>query len=799
MSILFFLVLLYLDGTPLYSGEMEYLSQLIGDLTSGKEEVSQILIANMDIKTIADVADINKCEIPLDDPRMAEANEWMRRDQIFFKSFEEIFSGTLSRKEGADYVASILAERLKSYDEFEFFSSGAEEDQSISAILQLGNIGLQVAHIQERIKLHESLIVGVKGEEGKDTNSLKLNDYFKYAYNDWLACLQDQKKCGSRWEEWFSSSPLARGHGLLLPPLSKNLSLTVRNDGGITRENVHYLVPGGPLIDNEFNKKMLEIIFVYGGENFDIVKFINEGESYLSAETRSEGVINSPGKIILGLMILKANQRVIDYFKYQKCLMTRFQGPVLLKTAQSYLSLESSGAPTSAAVFLGRESKNSLAEVVGNKIFSRCENVQECSKGYVLLGDGIYVNVEEIARSQQREKIISMERSINNGASQMMRTEVPGQKHALAMEASKPADVSPLAAAAVDDSGAQNNNVSTAAGDLASANPSQNQKRNLTTEIESKQNSQAIFYRERGATCDVDGTIYYEGDVRCFGNVQKRCQQSRMVTISECSSREVCYNRPQYKGNNLFTSCKNRETIEQGNQIGREFENLYKGTFNLVTGEYDNWVFSSCSPLAHLENGVCVSNRRTCEMGNGEGLSKFDTTSASWGPCVLQRCKDSRSFAFRSATNSCIALTRSCSLPASSHAKEGRQELERDDQYGACFPISCQFGYQKKDQQCLAVENTSTITSAAASLKNSALSIYLTFANNFKHSTKAATRCEFSVKVDGGENFRFTMKDLPSGGSREQLTNSHDFKTSGEVSMECYHGNWPVYTQKLGY
>ena len=72
------------------------------------------------------------------------------------------------------------------------------------------------------------------------------------------------------------------------------------------------------------------------------------------------------------------------------------------------------------------------------------------------------------------------------------------------------------------------------------------------------------------------------------------------------------------------------------------------GSTILASGSLN--VVLSCSGLEHQENGLCVSNTRSCAISNGLGNQTF--SSGSWGACLASSCNSG----YELVINSCQSL-----------------------------------------------------------------------------------------------------------------------------------------------
>jgi hypothetical protein len=92
-----------------------------------------------------------------------------------------------------------------------------------------------------------------------------------------------------------------------------------------------------------------------------------------------------------------------------------------------------------------------------------------------------------------------------------------------------------------------------------------------------------------------------------------------------------------------------------------------------------------CSANMHLENNVCVNNRRTCPIANGAGEQTWN--GSAYGNCTVVSCNSG----YQNQSNSCVFSPMSCPIA------NGTGQTQSN---GSCQVVSCNTNYHINGNMC---------------------------------------------------------------------------------------------------
>jgi uncharacterized protein (TIGR02145 family) len=146
--------------------------------------------------------------------------------------------------------------------------------------------------------------------------------------------------------------------------------------------------------------------------------------------------------------------------------------------------------------------------------------------------------------------------------------------------------------------------------------------------------------------CTRAGIAYIDGDVRCDGTKEIRCNNGTFTQIYDCWVGNVCVEKPERtSGGNYFVSCQreydhyytdgsyNYFSISDAEKATLRENAKYKCKYDLSRRSYGECVYQSCSSQAHSEWQNCVSNSRNCTIANTTNWGNQTWTNGAWGTC----------------------------------------------------------------------------------------------------------------------------------------------------------------------
>lgn len=118
-------------------------------------------------------------------------------------------------------------------------------------------------------------------------------------------------------------------------------------------------------------------------------------------------------------------------------------------------------------------------------------------------------------------------------------------------------------------------------------------------------------------------------------------------------------------------------------------------------------VAPTCTATQHLVNNVCVSNTRACSVTGGTGAQTWN--GSTWGACISTSCNTGFVLAggrcmpiscgsgqhLNTATNTCIASTRSCSITGGTGTQSWNGSA-----WSSCVATSCNTGRVLRNGVC---------------------------------------------------------------------------------------------------
>jgi len=192
------------------------------------------------------------------------------------------------------------------------------------------------------------------------------------------------------------------------------------------------------------------------------------------------------------------------------------------------------------------------------------------------------------------------------------------------------------------------NNTSTS---TANTNTSPATNNTITNTTSTATNTNTTTSTSGNLKCTRNGIEYLNGDVRCDGANQVRCDGGTFKQIYSCAadSDRICTENPTRTTNgNFFTSCKYRTqtfytnggngsitgSVPEAEVATLKVNASYKCTLDMNTLKYGNCVYQSCAMGSHEEAGKCEYDTRACELDNSpNGGRQIWTSARGWGIC----------------------------------------------------------------------------------------------------------------------------------------------------------------------
>lgn len=239
----------------------------------------------------------------------------MESDQYLIQSFLNLYNiqGSEAEKiKGANLYMSILLQKLRST--VDAIHEKNSKTSNTSFLNGLSQKDLFVANFMNNAEMIKNLNALITAHQSLELPEYKIDGYLKLAIDEFNSCQTKGSSCAGQddiWNRWFKD----QGFGILSPMKTADMKIS----GSKTeKENFDIELPSGPYTSKELTKNLFEMINIYGGKNFDYFSYL-KGQSLSATEKADKDSIIAPGKVVAGLMLKLANQRLVGYYKYQNC------------------------------------------------------------------------------------------------------------------------------------------------------------------------------------------------------------------------------------------------------------------------------------------------------------------------------------------------------------------------------------------------------------------------------------------------------------------------------------------------
>ena len=260
------------------------------------------------------------CELPL---TTQDLNQ-MKSDEFLVQSFLDLYKLAPSRKKmsmDSNFFMSILLQKARG--SIEAVAENGSRSSNSSFLNKLTQNDLMVVKFASNVDAIRSMNMLITAHQSLEVPHYNIDGYLKMATVEFLACRTDSRKCVNEnllWPQWFKN----QGFGIVSPSVNRNM---VTNGNATTKENFEIKLSVGSRKSQELIKNLLELTNIYGGEKFDYFAYL-KGEKLKAEQGLNDGKIFAPGKIVAGVMLKLANQRLVGYYKYQKCRLLKQNGKI---------------------------------------------------------------------------------------------------------------------------------------------------------------------------------------------------------------------------------------------------------------------------------------------------------------------------------------------------------------------------------------------------------------------------------------------------------------------------------------
>lgn len=166
--------------------------------------------------------------------------------------------------------------------------------------------------LEKMIFAHQSLESGSYSLDGLIEKTIKEYKLCKTSVAD---CPNASKK----WDKYFSTV----GQGLYDPFLSDSFySSTSSPLKDVTRSELMIRDYSERLYDGIYAKLLVEVMNIYGGENFNYFKFLENGTLDVTEDPNGTKLL-APGKVVVAVLMKMVNARMVNYYKFTKCKLDK--------------------------------------------------------------------------------------------------------------------------------------------------------------------------------------------------------------------------------------------------------------------------------------------------------------------------------------------------------------------------------------------------------------------------------------------------------------------------------------------
>lgn len=269
----------------------------------------------------------NSCQAPLEE----EDFNQMVADQYLINSLLELYKVTTNENvkiKGSNLYMSILLQKIRGATEA---VSEHSVKTNMSFLDGLSQSDMMVATFMSNVDSIKNLNLLIAAHQSLELPVYKVDGYIKLAVEEYKNCYGKAVSCVETdeiWNKWFVN----QGFGISSPLITANM---VQKGKSTVKENFEIQLNVGPFTSKELIKQLFEMINVYGGADFDYLAYL-QGEELKAEQGMKGGQMNAPGKIMAGILLKLANQRLVNYYKYQRCRLLKQNSTQTNVLAQSF-------------------------------------------------------------------------------------------------------------------------------------------------------------------------------------------------------------------------------------------------------------------------------------------------------------------------------------------------------------------------------------------------------------------------------------------------------------------------------